>query len=505
MKKILNLVLKLFVIAAVAALVLAFTNSVTEPIIKSKNEKAFVDAFTEAYPSGKEFNSIKKDVNDNIKEIIEVKDGSSVIGYVFKGLATGGYGGNIDFILGVSNEGVIQGFKAITHSETKGYGSKMEEKPFIDGVKDVNISKGVTYGPGNKDNGEIQQISGATRTTSALTNAFKQIAIKMGELSDKIQPLGEIVIPYHASNYKEIYKEADNFREVKNDFKLEKLVRIVDAYKGDQLLGHIVQLRASGFAGDIDFLLGVDLNKKIENFTILSHGESPDYGKNIESDIYKNNIVGKSLASKIKLKAQPKRDKDILLISSATVTSMGMQDAMNDAVKGLKAYDKAKLKAEKLDLEKIIKEEEAANKPAIDYLALFEGVESVEPVGKDLLNDNVTAIHKTDKGDYIIDVTSEEAFHKDGISAGILVGPDGVIKQFVYYNFNESPNWGEPAGNKDYTDKLVGKNLKEVKEFKAVDNPATNDDIQTVSKATFTTTAIVEIMNKAAEAVKALN
>lgn len=503
MNKTSTLVVKLFIISAVAALILAATNRMTAPIISERQEEEFKQSFTQAYPDGKDFKSVEKNVNEFIEEVIEVSDGSQQVGYVFKGIGKGGYGGDISYIIGVNNDGVVQGFKALKHSETQGYGSKMESDEFVNGVKDVNISKGVTYGAGNKETGEIQQISGATRSTKALTNSFYEVAKKMGELSDKIQPLGDVVIPHYASKYAEIYQNADKFKEVKNEIKEDKLVRIVDAFKGEELLGHIIQLRTTGFGGDIDFFLGVNKDKKVESFIIANHNETPELGDTIETDIYKNNIVGKSLQSKIKLKKEPKRDKDILLISGATVTSMAMQDAMNAAVNGLNAYEKITPEYEDLDVEAIIAEEQKADAPAINYTEKFEGVKSVEPVGEDLLNENVTAINKTDAGDYIIDVVSNQAFAKK-LSAGILVSKDGAIKQFVYYEMNETEDYGAQAAEKSYVDKLMKQNLKDVAQFKATAKGEGKGEVQEISGATHTTTAITEIMTKAAEAFKGL-
>lgn len=517
MNKTSTLIIKLFVIAAVAALVLAATNMATAPVISQRQEEEFKKSFTEAYPDGKEFKSVETKVNENLEEVIEVSDGSNTVGYVFKGIAKGGYGGDISYIMGVNNDGVIQGFKPLTHSETQGYGSKMTEPEFIDGVKEVNIAKGVSYGSGNKETGEIQQISGATRTTSALTNSFYEVAKKMGDLSENIEPLGDVVVPYFADKYADIYPEADKFKEVKNDFKQEQLVRIVDAFKGEEILGHIIQLKATGYGGDIDLLLGVNKDKKIEQFKVVRHNETEYLGAEIDNEIYQNNVVGKSLASKIKLKAQPKRDKDILLISGATVTSMAMQDAMNSAVNGLAEYGKATIEYEDLDVDKIVADanKEAEDKKAAeeakaqeevssrDYTTLFEGVKSVEPAGQDLLNDNVVAINKTDAGDYIIDVNA--AGFIDTISAGILVSPDGTIKDFKFYEINESDGFGAVAAEQAYIDKLMKQNLKDATEFKATKEGTGQGEIQDISGATGSTSGMKEIMSKAAEAFKGLN
>ncbi|NLW52089.1 MAG: FMN-binding protein [Tissierellia bacterium] len=510
MNKTLTLVVKLFLIAAVAALVLGLTNMVTSPVIQERQAQAFKESYSQAYPSGVDFKTIETGVSENIKEVIEVTDGTNQIGYVFSGIGKGGYGGDISYIIGVDNAGVIQGFKPLTHSETPGYGSKMEDQSFIDGVGGVNLSKGVSYGAGNKENGEIQAISGATMTTSALTNSFQEVAKKMADLSDQIEPIGDSVEPYYAVNYEEVFKPlfgADSFKEVNTKGEHKGFVRIVDALKGEEVVGHVVQLKGSGFGGAIDILLGVDKDKVIKEYKVVSHGETPDYGAKIEESLYSGNIVGKSLAKKIKLKADPTRDQDILLISGATVTSMAMQDAMNGGVNALKEYSKGNVEYKDTDLVAIAEEEAKANAPAIDYLAQFEGIDAVEPVEGAALDDKVIAVHKAMNGSeqvgYILDVTSKLGFHRDGIQTGILADMDGVIKQFVYYSMQETEGYGAAAKEEAYVADIVGDSLKS-EAFSTGDGTA-QGKIDSISGATWTTDAMLEILNSASKAFQALN
>ena len=504
MNKTLNLVIRLFVIAAIAALVLGLTNMATDPIIKEREAQAFKDAYSQAYPDGQNFETIEEGLEGSIKEVIEVTDGTNQIGYVFSGVGTGGYGGDISYIIGVNNEGIVQGFKPITHSETPGYGAKMEEQEFIDGVTGIDISKGVSYGPGNPEAGEIHAISGATLTTSALANSFQDVAIKMSELSDAIAPVGEKEVPYYASYYQEVFEKefgTDTFKLASDLAQDETFVRRVDAFKGDEIVGHVIQLSGKGFGGPLEILLGVDTDNKIVSYNVASHNETPDYGAVITEEIYTSNIVGKSLNKTIKLKADPTRDQDILYISGATVTSMAMQDVMNDAVEALKvsptAYDE-------LDINAIAEEEASANAPDINYAELFEGVEEVELVDG-ATNDFVTAVHKAMAGGteigYIIDAKSE-AFHGD-IEAGFLVDPQGIIQQLVYYHNEETDGFGSVSREEGYIQGIIGENLNNT--FKANGDGTAQGEIQAISGATWTTDAMTNIMNGAAEVFKTLN
>lgn len=504
MNKTLNLIIRLLLITVMAALVLSLINGLTAPVISERQAEEFKASYAIAYPEGNEFKVIEENVNEYIKEVIEVDAGT---GYVFNAEAPGGYGGVISYIIGVDKAGVIQGFRPITHSETQGYGSKMEDADFVDGVTGVDISSGVSYGSGNKEMGEIQNISGATRTVNALTKSFQEVAMKMSDLSDEIETIGETIEPYFAGLYEEnfdsLFSGVNKWQEVTNDIKVENFVRILDAFKDDELLGHVVQVKSTGFGGDINLLLAVDLDSKIQKYVVASHGETPDYGAVIDTEIYENTVIGNTLTGRTKLKSAPTGQRDIQLISGATVTSMAMQDAFNGGSNGLKAYHRAnELGYELIDIKALAEEEAKANAPAVDYAAEF-GVGDVEAVGEDLLNDNVQAIHRVDTGGYIIDVSSKAGFSPAGISVGILVDEAGIIQEWKYYNFAETPDYGGTAGEVSYIEKLVGKSLMNGP-FQATDSGDGQGEVQNISGATLTVNAMIEILDAAADAFSGL-
>lgn len=505
MKKILTLAGKLFGIAAVSALILGLTNQNTQPVIEQRQADLFKQSYTVAYPTGKDFEIVEENINPNINQVIKVSDGGNVIGYIFNSVGYGGYGGPINFIVGISNEGIIQGFKAITHSETKGYGSKIEEDDFINGVKDVNISKGVKYGSGNKETGEIQAISGATRSTNAVVNGLYAAVQKMSDLSDLIVPLGEIVEPYHASSYAEIYPDANKFKEVKDDIYSGALVRIIEAYKDDEKLGLMIQLKGNGFGGPINMLIGIDQDKIIHKFKFVSHNETKNYGAFIDDEIYMKNLIGKSLASGIKLKKNPTRTKDILVISGATVTSNAMKDSLNSAVSGLKAYEKlSEPKLEEMDLKAILEAENVS--PTYDYLKFFADIDKVEEIENSPKNDSVIRISKAFKSDKevgkIIDVNTKGFAGK--IELGILVDSKGVIQQFKIYNHSESEGYGDHIQTEVYQKTILGKNLSKIDSFTAVAKPSKENEVEAISGATSSTNSMLNGLNAALEAYKSL-
>ena len=74
MNKALKLGIKLLIITAVSALVLAFTNSVTDPIIKKAEKEKLKESLKIAFPEGKSFEEVKGDYPESVKGINTARD-----------------------------------------------------------------------------------------------------------------------------------------------------------------------------------------------------------------------------------------------------------------------------------------------------------------------------------------------------------------------------------------------------------------------------------------------
>ncbi len=100
------------------------------------------------------------------------KDGKQIIVSPFSG---NGLWGTISGVIGVSRDVKrMVGISIISHNETPGLGGRIEEKWFLDQFKGEDISGGIKIrrggGEGDKDldNGAVDGITGASRTSSAL-------------------------------------------------------------------------------------------------------------------------------------------------------------------------------------------------------------------------------------------------------------------------------------------------------------------------------------------------
>ena len=168
MNKTLKLGIKLLIITAASALLLAFTNSVTDPIIKEAEQEKLNESLKLAFPEADNFEKVEGNFSEAVVGVYKADEDK---GYVFDINSKGGYGGDIEFILGVDNENNITGFSPLKHAESAGFGLQMEEDWFKEGVKGVSMDQEVGASEAGSEN-EIVGISGATVSTSSIVDGI---------------------------------------------------------------------------------------------------------------------------------------------------------------------------------------------------------------------------------------------------------------------------------------------------------------------------------------------
>jgi electron transport complex protein RnfG len=108
---------------------------------------------------------------ESIDEMNIAKDSSGKEeAYVFTVTTTEGYGGTIQFVLGVDTEGAITGISFLSISETAGLGMRWAQEPYIsrfDGKKGDKLTLVKTT---TDKEDEVEAISGSTVTSNAITN-----------------------------------------------------------------------------------------------------------------------------------------------------------------------------------------------------------------------------------------------------------------------------------------------------------------------------------------------
>ncbi|WP_122642877.1 RnfABCDGE type electron transport complex subunit G [Luxibacter massiliensis] len=109
---------------------------------------------------------------EDITEVAQAEDkNGELIGYVITATSHEGYAGDIQISVGILNDGTVKGIDMLSINETAGLGMKADEPEFKNQFKDKQVEKFSYTKSGEEGDDKIDALSGATITTSAVTNA----------------------------------------------------------------------------------------------------------------------------------------------------------------------------------------------------------------------------------------------------------------------------------------------------------------------------------------------
>lgn len=183
MKSMLKEAAILFVITLISGCLLGLVYDVTKEPIEKAQAAAKEEASKEVFADAASF-VLREDIDSEtatavvteagfkvtIDEVSEALDaGGALLGYVITVTDHEGYGGDIQFSMGVRNDGTLNGISILQISETAGLGMKADpvlKEQFV-GKNAAQFSYTKT-GAASED--QIDAISGATITTNAVVN-----------------------------------------------------------------------------------------------------------------------------------------------------------------------------------------------------------------------------------------------------------------------------------------------------------------------------------------------
>ena len=170
----------LIAITVIAGFILGAVYQITKEPIAQAEEKAAMEAYKEVFADASDFTETEVSAESvlaeggygatDIDKVLEAKgtDGT-LLGYVLVITNHEGYGGDIQFTLGISADGTTNGISILSISETPGLGMEAENvlKPQFAGRK---ASQFIYTKTGAVSEEQVDAISGATITTNAVTN-----------------------------------------------------------------------------------------------------------------------------------------------------------------------------------------------------------------------------------------------------------------------------------------------------------------------------------------------
>lgn len=174
--------ISLMLITVIAGLLLGVVYEVTKEPIKEQKQCAKEEAYREVFAEAVSFDelTVGEEIGDVLKrqgwdadidEAMQALDQSgNPIGYVLTVTDHEGYGGDIQFAMGVKADGTLNGISYLSIGETAGLGMKAQDDEFKKQFAGKKAERFSYTKSGAVSEDEIDALSGATITTNAVTN-----------------------------------------------------------------------------------------------------------------------------------------------------------------------------------------------------------------------------------------------------------------------------------------------------------------------------------------------
>jgi len=291
-----QMIIMLFVVAAVCSIVLSFVYSYTEPRIEETKKEMTLAGLREVIEA-QEFVEV---LPDTLWRALD--SNGEFTGIVFR-VFPQGYGGPIPITVGLDRNGIITGIRIASAAEglkeTPGLGAKITEPAFTGQF----IGKCAAAIQIKKDGGEIDAITAATISSRAVCNGVKNgIETYKNYLGTPIDK-------------KCVFRDAREFIEIIKD-------TLWFATADSDTLGIVFIGVTQGYADDIKFIVGLDRKGKITGVEILYSNETPGYGDRIKEkdflDRFKEGIPE--------------------AITGATISSQALINAVKENIERFKEY-----------------------------------------------------------------------------------------------------------------------------------------------------------------------
>lgn len=103
------------------------------------------------------------------------------------------------------------------------------------------------------------------------------------------------------------------------------------ATAGGETAGYVFTTSASGYGGAVSVMTGIKPDGTVSGISILSINETPGLGMNAKKDSFLSQFVGQTGMFEVVKNTTP-ADNEILAITSATITTRAVTNAVNEAL-----------------------------------------------------------------------------------------------------------------------------------------------------------------------------
>ncbi len=182
-KAIVKAIFAIFMITVVMGAALGIVYNITKEPISNANEKAKQESYAAVMNGAEEIKAMSdisyEDINnwlldegfknDTIEEVSVATADGETLGYIVLVTDSAGYGGDIQMAVGVDVSGSVTGISFLSINETAGLGMEAQKDAFKNQFVGKDVEKFSYTKTGAASDSEIDALSGATITTSAVT------------------------------------------------------------------------------------------------------------------------------------------------------------------------------------------------------------------------------------------------------------------------------------------------------------------------------------------------
>lgn len=158
----------LFIICLAVTVFLAGTYYFAKPKIDERSRQQITETRKMVLSEAAEFDEISENA------VCGKNSSGNTVGYVIT-VTQKGYGGNMQVMVGINEDGKVSGVSILSHSETPGLGAKTAEEGFLSQF--TGLSDEAEVGD------EIDGITGATVSSRAVTEAVNNAIDEYKEIS----------------------------------------------------------------------------------------------------------------------------------------------------------------------------------------------------------------------------------------------------------------------------------------------------------------------------------
>jgi len=162
----LNKAVRLGVIAALTALLLALVNYYTEPVIKTRRNLALESALTVLAGGGKP-GAAEENPAPSVTKRWPIDSG----GWILE-ITAMGYGGPMTLVASYSSDGAIMAARLLDNTETVGFGKKAEDPAYMSLFSGMGGDTPIPHSTSDLETG-ADIVAGATITFSGISQALK--------------------------------------------------------------------------------------------------------------------------------------------------------------------------------------------------------------------------------------------------------------------------------------------------------------------------------------------